>query len=72
MKELAALVVFAIAVAALPLFVTSGFALNIVIMTLYAALLGKPGTFLPGSAGSSRSDTPCSSAPAPMRRRCCR
>ena len=39
MRDLIALIVFGIVVAALPLFVSSGFALNIVIMTLYAALL---------------------------------
>ena len=51
MKELAALIVFGIVIAAVPLFVTSGFALNIVIMTLYAALLGQAWNILAGFGG---------------------
>jgi branched-chain amino acid transport system permease protein len=51
MKELATLIVFGIVVALVPIFVTSGFALNIVIMTLYAALLGQAWNILAGFGG---------------------
>ncbi len=51
LKDLAALALFAVAVAALPLFVSSGFLLNIVIMTLYAALLGQAWNILGGFGG---------------------
>ena len=51
MRDLVVLVVFGIVVAALPLFVTSGFVLNIVIMTLYAALLGQAWNILGGFGG---------------------
>jgi branched-chain amino acid transport system permease protein len=50
-KDLMTLLVFGIVVAALPLFVSSGFALNIVIMTLYAALLGQAWNILGGFGG---------------------
>ncbi|MCC6609234.1 MAG: branched-chain amino acid ABC transporter permease [Burkholderiales bacterium] len=51
MRELAAIAVFALAVAAVPAFVTSGYALNVVIMTLYAALLGQAWNILGGFGG---------------------
>jgi len=51
MKELGALALFGIVVAALPLFVSSGFALNVVIMTLYAALIGQAWNILAGFGG---------------------
>ena len=51
MKDLIALIVFGMVVAALPLFVSSGFALNIVIMILYAALLGQAWNILGGFGG---------------------
>jgi branched-chain amino acid transport system permease protein len=50
-KDLIALAVFGIAVALLPLFVSSGFVMNIVIMTLYAALLGQAWNILGGFGG---------------------
>jgi hypothetical protein len=43
--------VFALAVALVPLFVTSGFLLNVVIMTLYATLLGQAWNILGGFGG---------------------
>ncbi len=51
MKSLLGIGAFAIAVAALPLFVTSGYALNAIIMTLYAALLGQAWNILGGFGG---------------------
>ena len=51
MRELALIAAFGAAVAALPLFVSSGFALNAVIMTLYAALLGQAWNILGGFGG---------------------
>jgi branched-chain amino acid transport system permease protein len=51
MKQLALIAAFAIAVALLPLFVSSGFLLNVVIMTLYAALLGQAWNILGGFGG---------------------
>jgi len=50
-RELALIAAFGAAVAALPLFVSSGFALNAVIMTLYAALLGQAWNILGGFGG---------------------
>ena len=51
MRDLIALAGFAIAVALLPLFISSGFALNLVIMTLYATLLGQAWNILGGFGG---------------------
>jgi branched-chain amino acid transport system permease protein len=51
MRDLALIAVFAIAVALLPLFVTSGFWLNLAIMTLYATLLGQAWNILGGFGG---------------------
>ena len=51
MKELVALIAFGIVIAAVPLFITSGFVLNIVIMTLYATLLGQAWNILAGFGG---------------------
>lgn len=51
MKGLAGIAVFAIAVAAVPAFVTSGYALNAIIMTLYAALLAQAWNILGGFGG---------------------
>ena len=51
MRDLALIAVFAVVVAALPLFVSSGFVLNAVIMTLYAALLGQAWNILGGFGG---------------------
>ncbi len=51
MKQLAFIAVFALAVALVPLFVTSGFLLNVVIMTLYATLLGQAWNILGGFGG---------------------
>ena len=51
MRGLAGITVFAVAVAALPLFVTSGYALNAIILTLYAALLGQAWNILAGFGG---------------------
>jgi branched-chain amino acid transport system permease protein len=50
-RDLALLAAFGIVVAALPLFVSSGFVLNVVIMTLYAALLGQAWNILGGFGG---------------------
>jgi branched-chain amino acid transport system permease protein len=51
MGSLAGIVVFGVAVAALPLFVSSGYVLNAIIMTLYAALLGQSWNILGGFGG---------------------
>lgn len=51
MKELLALIGFGVVIAAVPLLVSSGFALNIIIMTLYAALLGQAWNILAGFGG---------------------
>ena len=51
MRGLLGIVVFGVAVAMLPLFVTSGYALNAIIMTLYAALLGQAWNILGGFGG---------------------
>jgi branched-chain amino acid transport system permease protein len=51
MREFFALVVFGLVVAVLPLFVSSGFALNMVIMILYAALIGQAWNILAGFGG---------------------
>jgi len=51
MKGLVGIAVFAIAVAAVPAFVTSGYALNAIIMTLYAALLAQAWNILGGFGG---------------------
>jgi branched-chain amino acid transport system permease protein len=51
MRELAAIAAFALAVALLPLFVTSGFALNLAIMVLYSTLLGQAWNLLAGFGG---------------------
>ncbi len=51
MRELALIAVIGAVLAAIPLFVTSGFALNFVIMTLYAALLGQAWNILGGFGG---------------------
>jgi branched-chain amino acid transport system permease protein len=51
MRQLAAIALFAIALALLPLVVSSGFVLNAVIMMLYAALLGLAWNILAGFGG---------------------
>lgn len=51
MRGLLGIAVFGVVVAALPLFVTSGYALNAIIMTLYAALLGQAWNILGGFGG---------------------
>lgn len=51
MKELALIVLFGAAVALVPVFVDSGYVLNLVIMTLYAALLGQAWNILGGFGG---------------------
>jgi branched-chain amino acid transport system permease protein len=51
MRQLALIGLFTLAVALLPLFVTSGFLLNVVIMTLYATLLGQAWNILGGFGG---------------------
>ena len=51
MKELLAICAFAIAVALVPLVVSSGFVLNLVTMTLYATLLGQAWNILAGFGG---------------------
>jgi branched-chain amino acid transport system permease protein len=51
MRQLTLIGAFALAVALLPLFVTSGFWLNVVIMTLYATLLGQAWNILGGFGG---------------------
>lgn len=51
MRQLAAIAAFAAAVALLPLFTDSGVVLNMVIMTLYATLLGQAWNILAGFGG---------------------
>src|SRR4249920_2137178 len=51
MRELAAIAAFTIAVALLPVFVTSGFALNLAVMVLYSTLLGQAWNVLAGFGG---------------------
>src|SRR5262245_66326634 len=51
MRGLLGIGVFGVAVALLPLFVTSGYALNAIIMTLYAAALGQAWNVLGGYGG---------------------
>jgi len=72
MRDLVLIALFTVAVLLLPLFVTSGFLLNLVVMTLYLALLGQAWNILAASAASSPSATRCSSAPAPTPWRSCR
>jgi len=50
-RELAAIAVFALAVALLPLFIASGFVLNLAIMVLYSTLLGQAWNLLAGFGG---------------------
>jgi branched-chain amino acid transport system permease protein len=50
-RELAAIALFALAVALLPLFVSSGFLLNLAIMVLYSTLLGQAWNLLAGFGG---------------------
>ena len=50
-KELLGIAVFCIAVALAPLFISSGATLNLIIMTLYAALLGQAWNILGGFGG---------------------
>jgi len=51
MRGLLGIVAFGVAVAVLPLFVTSGYALNAIVMTLYAAALGQSWNILGGFGG---------------------
>jgi len=51
MRSLIGIFAFAAAVAAAPFFVSSGYALNAIIMTLYAALLGQAWNILGGFGG---------------------
>lgn len=51
MREFAGIAVFAAAVALAPFVVTSGYALNAIIMTLYATLLGQAWNILAGYGG---------------------
>jgi branched-chain amino acid transport system permease protein len=51
MRELATIAAFALAVALLPLFVGSGFVLNLAIMVLYTTLLGQAWNLLAGFGG---------------------
>ena len=51
MRDLVLIALFAVAVLLLPLFVTSGFLLNLVVMTLYLALLGQAWNILGGFGG---------------------
>jgi branched-chain amino acid transport system permease protein len=51
MRDLGGIAVFAVAVALSPLFVTSGYALNAIILTLYATLLGQAWNLLAGFGG---------------------
>ena len=51
MRGLLGIGTFGVAVAVLPLFVTSGYALNAIVMTLYAALLGQAWNILGGFGG---------------------
>jgi len=50
-RELAAIAAFALAVALLPVFVASGFLLNLAIMVLYTTLLGQAWNLLAGFGG---------------------
>jgi branched-chain amino acid transport system permease protein len=50
-RELAAIAVLALAAALLPVFVSSGFVLNLVIMVLYSTLLGQAWNLLAGFGG---------------------
>jgi branched-chain amino acid transport system permease protein len=50
-RELAAIAAFALAVALLPVFVSSGFVLNLAIMVLYSTLLGQAWNLLAGFGG---------------------
>ncbi|HZT61929.1 MAG TPA: branched-chain amino acid ABC transporter permease [Burkholderiales bacterium] len=51
MRELVAIAAFALAVALLPAFVSSGFVLNLAIMVLYSTLLGQAWNLLAGFGG---------------------
>ncbi len=51
MREFVAICAFAVVVACVPLVVSSGFVLNLVIMTLYATLLGQAWNILAGFGG---------------------
>ncbi len=51
MRSLAGIAVFTVAMASVPLFVSSGYLLNAIIMTLYAALLGQSWNVLGGFGG---------------------
>jgi branched-chain amino acid transport system permease protein len=51
MRSLAGIAAFAVVVALLPLFVTSGYTLNFIILTLYATLLGQAWNVLGGFGG---------------------
>jgi branched-chain amino acid transport system permease protein len=51
MRDLALIAAFAAVTAALPVFVTSGYALNLAIMVLYSALLGQAWNILAGFGG---------------------
>ena len=51
MRELATIAVFALAAALLPVFVSSGFVLNLAIMVLYSTLLGQAWNVLAGFGG---------------------
>ena len=51
MRELRLIIAFAIVVALLPLFVTSGYVLNAVVMTLYATVLAQAWNILGGYGG---------------------
>ena len=51
MRELAAIAAFALAVALLPVFVASGFLLNLAIMVLYTTLVGQAWNLLAGFGG---------------------
>ncbi len=51
MRELVAIGVFVVAAALLPVFVTSGFVLNLAIMVLYSTLLGQAWNLLAGFGG---------------------
>jgi len=51
MRDLVLIALFTVAVLLLPLFVTSGFLLNLVVMTLYLALLGQAWNILGGFGG---------------------
>ena len=51
MRDLVLIALFTVAVLLVPLFVTSGFLLNLVVMTLYLALLGQAWNILGGFGG---------------------